>query len=196
MEQVRATRGLQGGLPRRALLMWLGALLACAALAADARFEIRNAFAEPVEGVWQLNANLDLGLSEAALEAVQEGIPLTLVLEIEVSRERRFLPDAGVADLEQRWRLAYDALSERYVVTNRNSGAQSTSATLEEALASLSTIRALPMIDADLLEAGRRHEVSVRATVEIGGLPGAVKVLIFWRDWSRSTEWYTWSIRP
>jgi hypothetical protein len=176
--------------------MWLGALLACAALAADARFEIRNAFAEPVEGVWQLNANLDLGLSEAALEAVQEGIPLTLVLEIEVSRERRFLPDAGVADLEQRWRLAYDALSERYVVTNRNSGAQSTSATLEEALASLSTIRALPMIDADLLEAGRRHEVSVRATVEIGGLPGAVKVLIFWRDWSRSTEWYTWSIRP
>ena len=66
MEQVRATTGLQGGLPRRALL-WLGALLACAALAADARFEIRNAFAEPVDGVWQLNANLDLGLSEAAV---------------------------------------------------------------------------------------------------------------------------------
>jgi hypothetical protein len=195
MEQVRATRRLQEGLPRWALL-WLGALLACAALAADGRFEIRNAFAEPVEGVWQLNANLDLGLSEAALEAVQEGIPLTLVLEIEVSRERRFLPDAGVAELEQRWRLAYDALSERYVVTNRNSGAQSTFATLDEALGTLAVIRNLPMIDADLLEAGRRHEVSLRATMEIGGLPDAVKVLIFWRDWSRSTEWYTWSIRP
>jgi hypothetical protein len=196
MEQVRATTGLQGGLPRRALLMWLGALLACAALAADARFEIRNAFAEPVEGVWQLNANLDIGLSEAALEALAEGIPLTLVLEIEVSRERRFLPDAGVAALEQRWRLAFDALSERYVVTNRNSGAQTTFATLEEALAALAVIRNLPMIDADLLEDGRRHEVSLRATLEIGGLPDAVKVLIFWRDWSRSTEWYTWSIRP
>jgi hypothetical protein len=195
MEQVRATRRLQEGLPRWALL-WLGALLACAVLAADGRFEIRNAFAEPVNGVWQLNANLDLGLSEAALEAVQEGIPLTLLLEIEVSRERRFLPDAGVAELEQRWRLAYDALSERYVVTNRNSGAQSTFATLDEALAMLSVIRNLPMIDADLLEAGRRHEVSLRATMEIGGLPDAVKMLIFWRDWSRSTEWYTWSIRP
>ena len=195
MEQVRATTGLQGGLPRRAVL-WLGALLACAALAADARFEIRNAFAEPVDGVWQLNANLDLGLSEAAVEAVQEGIPLTLVLEIEVSRERRFLPDAGVADLEQRWRVTFDALSERYVVTNRNSGAQTTFATLEEAVAALAVIRNLPMIDADLLESGRRHEVSLRATIEIGGLPDAVKVLIFWRDWSRSTEWYTWSIRP
>jgi hypothetical protein len=177
-------------------LLWLGALLACVAVAADARFEIRNAFAEPVDGVWQLNANIDLGLSEAALEAVQEGIPLTLVAEIEVSRERRFLPDAGVAELEQRWRLAYDALSERYVVTNRNSGAQATFPTLEEALASLSAVRNLPMIDADLLEAGRRHEVSLRATMEIGGLPDAVKMLIFWRDWSRSTDWYTWSIRP
>lgn len=192
---MRATRQLQGELPRWALL-WLGALLACAAVAAESRFEIRNAFAEPVNGVWQLNANLDLGLSEAALEAVQEGIPLTLVLEIEVSRERRFLPDAGVAELEQRWRLTYDALSERYVVTNRNSGAQTTFATLDEALASLAVIRNLPMIDADLLEAGRRHEVSLRATMEIGGLPDAVKLLIFWRDWSRSTDWYTWSIRP
>jgi len=192
---VRSTRRLPGGLQRWAVL-WLGALLACATLAADARFEIRNAFAEPVDGVWQLNANLDLGLSEAALEAVAEGIPLTLVLEIEVSRERRFLPDAGVAELEQRWRLAFDALSERYVVTNLNSGAQSSYPSLEEAVGSLSRIRNLPMIDADLLEAGRRHEVSVRATVEIGGLPVAVKVLIFWRDWSRSTEWYTWSIRP
>jgi hypothetical protein len=192
---VRSTRRLRGGLQRWAVL-WLAALLAGTALAADARFEIRNAFAEPVDGVWQLNANLDLGLSDAALEAVSEGIPLTLLLEIELSRERRFLPDAGVAELEQRWSLAFDALSERYVVTNRNSGAQSSYPSLEEALGSLSRIRNLPIIDTDLLEPGRRHEVSVRATLEIGGLPTAVKVLIFWRDWSQSTEWYTWSIRP
>lgn len=195
MKHVRARRGLQGGLPRWAAL-GLGALLAWAAVAADARFEIRNAFAEPVEGVWQLNANVELGLSEAAVEALEEGIPLTLVLEILVSRERRFLPDTGVAELEQRWALDYDVLSERYVVTNRNSGAQSTYPTLGEALDDLSTVRNLPMIDTDLLESGRRHDVSMRATVEIGGLPDAVKVLIFWRDWSRSTDWYTWSIRP
>ena len=58
------------------------------------------------------------------------------------------------------------------------------------------SIRNLPLIDADLLTSGRRHEVSIRASVEIGGLPDAVKMLIFWRDWSRSTNWYTWSIRP
>ena len=92
--------------------------------------------------------------------------------------------------------VEYRALADRYVVTNLNSRAQATHPDPDEALADLARIDALPMIDADLLEAGTRHEVSLRASVEIGGLPTAVKLLVFWRDWSRSTDWYTWSIRP
>lgn len=186
---------LRTGLQRIALL-WLGLLCASASLAADPRFEIRNAFAEPVAGVWQLNAIVALSLSKPAREALAEGIPLTLVLDIELTGERRFLPDEGVAVLQQRFQLAYDPLSERYVVTNENSGAQATYPSLDEALDGLSVIRQLPMIDADLLQPGRRYEVSLRAAVEIGGMPEAVKVLIFWREWSRATDWYTWSIRP
>jgi hypothetical protein len=177
-------------------VLWLGALLAAVALAAEPRFEIRNAFTEPVAGVWQLNANIEFSLSEAARDALAEGIPLTLVLDIEISGERRFLPDEDVAELQQRWQLAYDPLSDRYVVTSENSGEQATYAGQAEALDALARIRNLPLIDTDLLRAGRRHEVSIRATVEIGGLPEAVRMLVFWRDWSRATEWYTWSIRP
>lgn len=195
MEQVQATTRLQAGL-RRAAWLWLGAVLAVAANAAEPRFEIRNAFAEPVAGVWQLNAILDLGLSQPARDALGQGIPLTLVLDILVTRERRLLPDVDVAELQQRWQLAYDALSSRYVVTNQNSGAQSTYPGLDDALTALARVRNLPMIDANLLEAGRRHDVSIRASVEIGGMPEAVKLLIFWREWSRSTDWYAWSIRP
>ncbi len=188
-------------------LRWLGTLGCMAALvltllpatpvrAQEGRFDIRSAFVEPVAGVWQLNAILDLSLSDAARGALAEGIPLTLVVDIVMRAERRWLPDATVAELTQRWELAYDALSERYVVTNLNSGAQSTYPVVEDALDSLSRIRALPLIDDALLESGRRHEVSLRASVEIGGLPDAVKLLVFWREWSRQTDWYTWSVRP
>lgn len=180
----------------RAAVALAALLLIAAPVAAAERFEIRNAFAEPVDGVWQLNATVDLGLTPAAREALHEGIPLTLVLEMEITAERRFLPDAGVAELTQRWRLAYDALSQRYVVTNLNSRAQHTHSTLDEALEELSRVRGLPLVDAALLEAGRRHEISLRASLEIGGLPDAVKVLIFWRDWTVTTGWYTWSVRP
>lgn len=164
--------------------------------AAEERFEIRNAFLEPVAAVWQLNAILELGLTDTAREALAGGISLTLVLEVEITVERRFLPDADVATLTQRWRLMYDALAERYVVVNLNSRAQSTHATLDEALDELSEVRNLPVVDAALLFEGRRHDVSVRAALEIGGLPDAIKVLIFWRDWTRTTDWYTWSVRP
>jgi hypothetical protein len=192
--QVPARSWLRAGLQRLTALC-LGALLAASAVAAP-RFEIRNAFAEPVEGVWQLNAIIDLGLSPSAREALAQGIPLTLVLDVVVTRERRLLPDDTVAELQQRWKLAFDALSERYVVVNENSGAQASYADRDEAIAALAHIRKLPMIDADLLEAGVRHEVSLRASVEIGGLSDAMKMLFFWRDWGRSTSWYTWSIRP
>lgn len=192
---MHATRWLPAGLWCIALL-WLGGMLALDAQAAEGRFEIRNAFAQPVEGVWQLSAIVDLSLSDAALDALAEGIPLTLVLDIAVTRERRFLPDEDVAELQQRWRLEYDALSERYVVVNLNSRAQATYPSLADALDDLSRIDALPLIDQDLLVAGSRHDISLQASVEIGGISTAVKILVFWREWSRSTEWYTWSIRP
>ena len=192
---MHATRRLPAGLWCIALL-WLGGMLALDAQAAEGRFEIRNAFAQPVDGVWQLSAIVDLSLSDAALDALAEGIPLTLVLDIVVTRERRFLPDEDVAELQQRWRLEYDALSERYVVVNLNSRAQATYPSLAEALDDLSRIDALPLIDEDLLVAGSRHDISLQASVEIGGISTAVKILVFWREWSRSTEWYTWSIRP
>jgi hypothetical protein len=192
---VHATRRLRAGL-RCIALLWLGGFVAFGALAAGERFEIRNAYAEPRDGVWQLSAILELSLSRAASEALGEGIPLTLVLDIMVTRERRLLPDETVAELQQRWRLEYDALSERYVVVNLNSRAQVTYATLDEALAGLSRIEALPLIDEDLLAAGKRHDISLQASVEIGGISTAVKLLVFWREWSRSTDWYTWSIRP
>ncbi len=179
----------------------LAGVLACLpastpALAQQERFDVRSAFVEPVEGVWQLGATLDLSLSRPAREALAESIPLELRLDIVVTGQRRFLPSETVAELEQRWRLSWDALAERYVVTQLNSGSLSNYQSLDQALESLSRIRGLPLIDATLLEPGRRYEVSVRATVEIGGVPAAVKVLLFWREWSRSTDWYTWSLRP
>lgn len=183
-------------LTRWIVLSWLAVAVVPHAQADEPRFGIRNAFVEPRGGVWQLNAILELGLSRAAENALAEGVPLTLILETEVSRGRRFLPDEDVAELQQRWQLGYDALAQRYVVVNQNSGAQSAYPSLGEALDALARIRELPLLDEALLQAGRRYEVSLRATLEIGGLPEAVKVLLFWREWSRVTDWYTWSVRP
>lgn len=175
-------------------------LLAAAAHAQDAiedgaRFEVRSAFLEPTEGVYQLNAMLDLSLSRNAMQALREGVPVSLELDIAVERRRRWLPDAGVASLAQRWQIQFHALSERYLVNNLNSGQQTSYSSLGAALQGLSHVRGLPVIDETLLEKGQRYDASVRVVAAIeGGLPDAVRMMMFWVDWKRATEWYTWTL--
>ena len=174
----------------------LGLLAAAPLQAADeSRFEVRSAYLEPVEGVMQLNATLELGLSTTAQEALRDGVPVTLTLESQLRRKRRFLPDATVAELEQRWRLQYHALSDRWLVTHLNTGQQTSWTTQASALEHLARPRGVPIIDAPLLQREASYEASLRATAEVGGVPDSLKLLMFWVQWKRTTDWYTWTVR-
>ena len=168
-----------------------------AALEDGGRFEVRSAFLEPAERVYRLNATLNLALSKSAQQAIREGVSVALELDLSVDRKRRWLPDQQVAYLVQRWEIRYHALSERYLVNNLNSGEQNSYSTLPAALAALSQVRDLPVIDEALIEKGERYEASLKAIATIeGGLPSAVKYIMFWIDWKRSTDWYTWAMLP
>lgn len=160
------------------------------------RFEVRNAYVELVNGEWLLDVRLDLALAEAARQAFEQGVPLVLRLEIEASVERRLLPAEEVVSMGRRWQLAYDAIAERYVVTDVKAGTHVSHATQEEAFESLGRIGGIVIADTGTLPEGRRFDMRVRATVEIGELPAAVRMLLFWRGWSRTTEWYAWQVRP
>ena len=180
------------------------AALACAALAwsaaaqdvSEGKLEIRNAFVELVDGAWRLDVRLDLELAEAARQAFAEGVPLVVELEIEASVERRFLPDETVVELTRRWVLEYDAISQRYVVTNRSSGEHESHATEADALAALARISGIEVAGPGVLPPDSRFDMRVRASIEIGDLPAAVRILLFWKGWSLGTDWYAWSVRP
>jgi hypothetical protein len=192
------------GPPWRILAMLAACALGQAASAADqsaledgSRFEVRSAFLEPAEHVYQLRATLGLALGRSAHQAIREGVPVALELDIRVDRKRRYLPDEQVALLAQRWQIHYHALSERFLVNNLNSGQQTSYSNLASALAALSDVRGLPVIDEALIEPGQRYEASLKAITTIeGGLPNALKYMMFWIDWKRSTDWYTWTLRP
>lgn len=194
---IDALRGalLVGATALCVLFVASAAVHAAEAIEDGGRFEVRSAFLEPAEGVYQLNATVDLSLSRSAMQAVREGVPVSLELDISVQRRRAWLPDADVAFLVQRWQIQYHALSERYLVNNLNSGQQTSYSSLAAALAGLSRVRGLPVIDEALLEKGQRYEASVRVVAAVeGGLPDAVRIMMFWVDWKRATEWYTWTV--
>lgn len=180
------------------LALLLGPLLHGGEASADGaeRFAVRNAFVELAGDQWQLQVSLDLELGEAALAALHEGIPLTLRLEAEAHSARRLLPDAKVAALQRHWQLGYDALASRYIVSEPGAAAAASFASRDEALAVLARPAALLLADAGQLPPDERFEVRVRAIIEVGEVPAAVRMLLFWRSFSRVTEWYTWTVRP
>jgi hypothetical protein len=163
---------------------------------AQGRFDIRSAYVERAEGVYQLNATLDFEVVEGARAAIRDGAPFTLHLEIVVRRERSYWLDEVVATLDQTYELVYHALSDRYLVRNLNSGEQVSYATLDAALDSLRIISNLPILDQALVRPERRHEISLRASVDIRTMPDTLRFILFWSDdWRQRSEWYTWSPR-
>ena len=77
---------------------------------------------------------------------------------------------------------------------NVNSGEQSSFATLDAAIDSLRVVGSLPILDKALVLADARHEISLRAHLDLRTMPDALRFILFWsEDWRQDTEWYTWS---
>jgi Domain of unknown function (DUF4390) len=163
----------------------------------EGRFEVRSADLELKEGVYHLNARIDLPISEAVRRGLVEGVPLTLEVDLDIERKRQLLPNSRVAELTQRYRLQYNAVSARYILRNENSGQQESLGTVDEAIAHLSEVHSLPALDKALIAADRRYEGRVKAKIDFGTVPFTLRLLMFWvSDWHRESDWYEWTFQP
>ncbi len=177
------------------LMLCLAASPATAQEEDPGRFEVRSASVVLDEGIYYLDAWLEYRLSTEAQEALESGVPLTIEIEVEFLRARRFWFDESEASLLQTYELQYHALSERYLVLNSNTGEQNSFANLFSALNFLGRVNALPLIDEALLELGEPYEIRVRTILSTEDFPGPLRLLTFWRrDWDLRSEWYTWPL--
>jgi hypothetical protein len=158
-------------------------------------FDVRSASTIVNDDVLYLDARLQLVLSEEALAALDSGVPLTIELMLEVIRERRFLPDPVDAELSLRYELEYRPLSQRYIVSNLNSGDQDSFATLYSALNNLGRIQGLPVLDMSILDRGADYDLRLQALLSTRQYPAPLRLLFFWRDeWQLRSEWFEWSL--
>ena len=156
-------------------------------------FEVRSARTEVLAGVHTLDARLQLVLSSEALAALESGVTLTIELQMQVIRARRWLFDDTVAELAVRYELEYRPLRERYIVKNLNSGEQDSFATLYSALNSLGRVQGLPIIDDALLDPDREYRIRLRAMLNTEQYPATLRLLFFWRgEWQLQSEWFEW----
>lgn len=183
-------RGGARRIPWRQLLCLTAGLVACALPPPLRAFEVLRASAELRDGVYYLDAKLSYRLGADPLEALKNGVPLVLEMQVEVIERHPWLPDEAVATLVQQFRLKYHSLTERYVVTNINSGERRSYPSRSEALQYAGTVTDLPIIDRSLLDSEQSHGVRVRVRLSVESLPAPLRLWGYVSgDWRLTSSW-------
>ena len=150
-----------------------------------------------VDGVYRVGARIEFYINDTVREALDNGVPLVVELQVEVTRKRDWLWPETVAHLKVRYTIEYHALSRRYRVENYSSGEGYNFSKFEDALDYIGNIYDLPIIDANLLQRDTMYKVRMRAVLDIESLPTPIRLWAYMgSDWSLHSDWYQWPLNP
>ncbi|MDH5394649.1 MAG: DUF4390 domain-containing protein [Gammaproteobacteria bacterium] len=159
-------------------------------------FHIRSANTSIKDHVYTLEAKMELNFSDDALDALRSGVPLIVLVNIEVLKDRNWWWDKTEAKLEQGYLLLYHALSEKYIIHNLNSGSQQNYISLKAALASLGRLDDLPLIDQNLLDKNAEYYVRLRTYLDIESLPAPMRPIAYISSqWQLESDWFSWPLK-
>jgi hypothetical protein len=183
---------------------YLGAVLAalcivCTPVVAqepEPGFIVRTAVTDLVDGVHYLSADIDYGLGDTALEALENGVPLTFGVEVVVIRERRWLWDQTAFEINKLYEITFHPLAEQFVVRDLNDGTQASYLSFRAAAAELGRISDMPIVaDAELVP-DARYQVRMRVRLVVEAFPAPLRwVAMMFERWRLTSDWYAWTLR-
>lgn len=161
------------------------------ASASDSRLSITQAELVASGGQYQLNADLELNLSEQVEDAISKGVPLNFLVEFQLTTPRKYWFDKEIITVSNNVTLSYHALSRQYLI-NRNKQQQSY-ASLAEAIAEFVRLREWAMFDAELLEPGMIYFAGLRVRLDHSKLPKPIQVEALGSEsWNMISQRYRW----
>ena len=159
-------------------------------------FDVRSAKSVLIDQTHVLDARLQLFLSDEALNALNSGVPLTIELNIEFIRVRRFMPDDKEIELSFQFELEYKPLSQRYIVRDTVNETQDSYATLFSALNRLGRIQNLFLVNDNELSNDSSYRMRLQALLSTKQYSAPLRMLFFWRSqWDIKSEWYEWQLQ-
>lgn len=165
------------------------------AMQASEYARVRSGEVRLVDGVYQVDARIEYRLSPAAREALDSGVALELLVEVEVERQRWWWWDETVARDVRRFRVQYHALSERYVLTAVAGGESRSFTALGALFGEFGRIDGLTVIEADRLDGGENYVVRLRAGLDVDALPRPLRTVAYISpQWRLTSDWQSWPL--
>ena len=142
-----------------------------------------------------LSAQFQIELGSHLEEAVSRGVPLYFLMEFDLTRNRWYWSNEHVAGKTISYRLAYNALTRQYRLSN--GGLHQNFATLAEALRVMARIGALTIADKGALKLGETYQAAIRLSLDRQQLPKPFQVdAIANRDWQVEATTQHWQFVP
>jgi len=184
---------------RHPLLALAGILLLLSPVipAQAAEFEIEGVKTYLEEDAYRLDAEIDLALSDQALEALDNGVPLTIELHVRVRREGAWVWEESLYDYQERYRIRFKPLSERYSIHRLSGGEVKSFVTRDAALGDLGSIHGLRLLGQAQLDPDEDYRVHMRVSLDIDELPLPLRPIAYLRPaWKLESRWIRWPLRP
>lgn len=178
------------------LLLGLFLSVSSAAVAGD-DFKVKQAQVRLEETQFYLNASVDFNLSTAALEALDNGVPLTIVFHTQVRRAKSWLWEDSLLDQELHYAVRYKPLSERYEVYRLPGNKGREFVTRDAAIRALGEFNDIALVTQSSLEPETDYEVQIKVFLDIEQLPLPLRPMAYLKpSWKLSSGWSKWPLTP
>lgn len=178
------------------LLRWmaivLGAWLATTpALYAAEGVGVQFAEIRAVNEGYELAAQFVINPNRTLEEALEKGVALHFIAELEVTRPRSWWFNESIGEASRRMRIYYNFLLRRYVIDSGYTTLNA--ATLDEALTLLGRVEHWQILERGALKPGQRYEARLRFRMDASQLAKPLQMgAIASGKWDLQSGWYEW----
>ncbi len=142
-----------------------------------------------------VDALFELSLNEVVIDAIHNGIPVTLSTTIELYRPRRFYLDKRLAEWRFDYTLRYHSLTATYILESPFVTQDPSFSKLQSALQEISRFSFnTEIVEETLPESTRGYYLNLNIGLDIDALPTPLQVVAFaspaWRLKSETYQWF------
>lgn len=192
-----------GAASRRTPGLTLGTIVVSALMLATtstlvAGFTVGSIQARAAAKALHITGNLDLSLTPKVEEAIGKGIPLQLVIDLRLYRQRPVIWDKQVNGWSVRRELSYHALSGQYLIGGVSAvvADRESFTSLNEALTELGTLDQVILPLGAPLKADAKYYIDVRVGINVEALPALLRPVAYTSsDWDLNSGWTTWKVQ-
>ena len=158
-------------------------------------FQVLSASSYELKNSIAIDADLKMHFPDEVVDALENGIPLTIAVEVQVLRERPWWRDLVLKSSVQLFELRYHPLTNVHEVKNIATDERYSFNSRQDAMAVLGTVRGALLIENKELNKNKKYSVQMRILLDISRLPSALRQLAsLSSSWRLESAWYQWQM--